>query len=47
LEKRDAHRPDAGVVKFKLVGKRPDGMVVVEIERSVLIKRKSYFLKNS
>ena len=47
LEKRDAHRPDAGVVKFKLIGKRPDGMVVVEIERSVLIKRKSYFLKNS
>jgi len=47
LEKRPSDRPDAGVVKFKLIGKRPDGTVVVEIERSVLIKRKSYFLKNS
>ncbi len=47
LEKQDSNRPDAGIVKFKLIGKRPDGQVVVEIERSVLIKRKSYFLKNS
>jgi itaconyl-CoA hydratase len=45
LEKRDADRPDAGVVKFKLVGKKPDGTVVVEIERTVLIKRKSHYLK--
>lgn len=45
LEKRDAERPDAGVVKFKLVGKKPDGTVVVEIERTVLVKRRSHFLK--
>jgi len=44
LEKRDADRPDAGLVKFKLVGKKPDGTVVVEIERTVLIKRKSHYL---
>ncbi len=43
LEKRDADRPDAGVVKFKLVGKKPDGAVVVEIERTVLVKRKSHY----
>lgn len=45
LEKRDADRPDAGVVKFKLIGKKPDGTVVVEIDRTVLIKRKSHFRK--
>ena len=45
MEKRDADRPDAGVVKFKLQGKKPDGTVVVEIERTVLIKRKSHYLK--
>jgi acyl dehydratase len=39
LEKRDADRPDAGLVKFKLVGKKSDGTVVVEIERTVLIKK--------
>src|SRR5215467_7743275 len=45
LEKRDSDRPDAGVVKFKLVGKKPDGTVVVEIDRTVLIKRKSHYLR--
>ncbi len=45
MEKRDADRPDAGVVKFKLQGKKPDGTVVVEIERTVLVKRKSHHLK--
>src|ERR1700688_2066947 len=44
LEKRDSDRPDAGLVKFKLVGKKPDGTVVVEIERTVLIKRKTHYL---
>ncbi len=43
LEKRDSHRPDAGLVKFKLIGKKPDGTIVVEIERTVLIKRKSHY----
>lgn len=45
LEKRDAGRPDAGLVKFKLVGKKPDGTVVVEIDRTVLVKRKSHHAK--
>ena len=42
LEKRDSGRPDAGIVKFKLQGKKPDGTVVVEIERTVLIKKKPH-----
>lgn len=45
MDKRAADRPDAGIVKFKLQGKRPDGTVVVEIERTVLVKRKSHYLK--
>jgi itaconyl-CoA hydratase len=45
LEKRDSDRADAGVVKFKLIGKKPDGTVAVEIERTVLVKRKSHYLK--
>jgi len=44
LEKRDADRADAGIVKFKLEGKKPDGAVVVEIERTVLVKRRSHYL---
>lgn len=47
LEKHDSDRPDAGLVKFKLVGKKPDGTQVVEIERTVLIKRKSHFLRKA
>ena len=47
LEKRDADRPDAGLVKFKLIGKKPDGTIVVEIERTVLIKRKSHYLSTN
>ncbi len=47
LEKRDSNRADAGIVKFKLVGKKPDGTVVVEIERTVLIKRKSHYLNRA
>ena len=43
LEKRDSDRPDAGIVKFKLVGKNAGGLPVVEIERTVLIKRRSHF----
>jgi itaconyl-CoA hydratase len=43
LEKRDSDRADAGVVKFKLVGKNSKGLPVVEIERTVLIKRRSHF----
>jgi len=43
--KRDADRPDAGIVSFKLLGKNQDGKVVLEIDREVLIKRKSHHLK--
>lgn len=42
--KRDADRPDAGVVSFKLIGRNQDGKVVLEIDREVLIKRKSHHL---
>ncbi len=47
LEKRDSDRADAGLVKFKLEGFKPDGTVVVEIDRTVLIKRKSHYLKGA
>ena len=45
--KRDADRPDAGIVAFKLLGKNQDGKVVLEIDREVLIKRKSHYLPPS
>jgi acyl dehydratase len=41
LEKRESDRPDAGIVKFKLVGKNQRGEQVLEIEREVLIKKRS------
>ena len=42
LEKRESRsRPDCGVVRLKQWGKKPDGTVVIELERSIL------FLKNS
>ncbi|MGH7779324.1 MAG: MaoC family dehydratase [Candidatus Binataceae bacterium] len=47
LEKRDSDRPDAGLVKFKLEGYKPDGTVVVEIDRTVLVKKKSHYLKRA
>jgi acyl dehydratase len=40
LEKRDADRPDAGIVRFKHWGTKQDGTVVFEGERTVLIKRR-------
>jgi acyl dehydratase len=40
LHKRDADRPDAGVVAFKLVGRNQHGQVVLEIDREVLIRRR-------
>ena len=45
LEKLDSDRNDAGIVKFKLEGFKPDGTVVVEIDRTVLIKKKSYYVR--
>jgi acyl dehydratase len=41
LGKRDADRPEAGIVKFKLIGKNQRGEQVLEIEREVLILRKA------
>jgi acyl dehydratase len=43
LEKRDADRADAGVVRFKHWGTKHDGKVVFEGERTVLIKRRSHW----
>jgi itaconyl-CoA hydratase len=43
--KRDADRADGGIVGFKLIGRNQDGKVVLEIDREVLLKRKSHYLK--
>jgi acyl dehydratase len=43
LEKRDAHREDAGIVRFKHWGVKQDNTIVFEGEREVLIKRRSYW----
>jgi acyl dehydratase len=40
LEKRDADRDDAGIVRFKHWGVKDDGTVVFEGERAVLVKRR-------
>jgi itaconyl-CoA hydratase len=40
LDKRDSDRPDAGIVRFKLIGKNQRGQVVLEIDREVLIKKR-------
>lgn len=40
LEKRDSDRPDAGIVKFKIIGRNQKNEVVVEIEREVLIRKR-------
>jgi len=41
LEKRDSKsRPEAGIVRLKHWGKKPDGTVVVEFERTVLFLKK-------
>ena len=43
LEKRDADRADAGIVRFKHWGTKHDGTIVFEGERTVLIKRRSHW----
>ncbi len=43
LSKAAADRKDAGIVGFKLIGRNQDGKVVLEIDREVLIKRRSHF----
>jgi itaconyl-CoA hydratase len=42
LEKRESRsRPDAGIVRLKHTGRKQDGTIVIELERSVLfLKRK-------
>ena len=41
LEKRESRsRPDIGVVRLKHTGRKPDGTVVIEVERTVLFLKK-------
>lgn len=41
LEKRDSRsQPDRGIVRLRHYGKKPDGTVVVEVERTVLFLKK-------
>ena len=40
LETSESHRTDAGIVKFKLIGKNQRGEQVLEIERDLLIARR-------
>ena len=41
LEKRDSRsHPDRGIVRLRHVGRKPDGTVVVEMERTVLFLRR-------
>lgn len=43
LEKREsASKPDRGIVRLKTIGRKQDGSIVVELERTVMfLKRKS------
>ena len=43
LDKGDADRPDAGIVRFRHYGLNQDDKLCVEVERSVLLKRKSHW----
>ncbi|HYF58766.1 MAG TPA: MaoC family dehydratase [Burkholderiaceae bacterium] len=43
LEKRDADREDAGIVRFRHYGVNQDDKLCVEAERRVLLKRKSHW----
>ncbi|MCS6909578.1 MAG: MaoC family dehydratase [Anaerolineales bacterium] len=41
LEKRESKsRPEAGLVRLKHIGRKPDGTVVVELERTVMFLKK-------
>ena len=44
LEKRDAERDDAGVVRFKHWGLNQKAAIVFEGERTVLVKRRSHWI---
>jgi acyl dehydratase len=42
IEKRESKsRPNAGIVKIKCVGKKQDGTIVVEFERTAMFLKKS------
>jgi acyl dehydratase len=42
LEKRESQtRPDRGIVRLKHIGRKPDGTVVVELERTVLFFKRT------
>lgn len=43
LEKRDAERADAGIVRFRHYGVNQDDKLCVEAERTVMLKRKSHW----
>lgn len=43
LEKRDADRDDAGVVRFRHYGVNQDDKLCVEAERTVMLKRKNHW----
>ncbi len=43
LEKRDADREDAGIIVFKHYGYNQHDELVAEVERTVLLKRKSHW----
>lgn len=43
LEKRDAQQPDAGIVRFGHYGYNQRDELVVQVERTVLMKRKSHW----
>jgi acyl dehydratase len=45
LDKPGAKQPNARVIKLMPRGKGADGTVVVEIGRTVLIKKKSHYFK--
>ncbi|MFN7953324.1 MAG: MaoC family dehydratase [bacterium] len=41
VEKRDSKsRPDCGVVRFRHIGRNQDGTVVIDFQRTVLLKKK-------
>jgi itaconyl-CoA hydratase len=44
LEKRDADRPDAGIIRFRHYGINQDDKLIFEGERTALIKRRSAWI---
>lgn len=43
LEKRDSDREDAGIIRFRHYGYNQDEKLVAQVERTVLLKRKSHW----